>query len=121
MSNTTSELELLRQRNAELEERVQKAEKYADEAKRVFSGNLDELKRAGEKAQELLSSMAAEMTKADALRNRLFKTTDALARADAYILALRTKSDTVEERAKEYDESKIFLSTPDDVQTAPQR
>jgi len=104
----------LQTRNTELEERTRLAEETTHQAKKVFESNLAELQRAGEKAAEILQGLAAEYKKADALRNRLCKVTDALAVADAYILALEAKSGNLEEQKRAYSESKILLATPDD-------
>lgn len=119
MSNETIEdlqREVLRLqlRNKELEERTHTAEETTRQAKKVFEGNLAELQRAGEKAAEILSGLSEEYQKADILRNRLSKVTDALARADEYVLALEAGSGNLEERKKAYSASKLVLATPDD-------
>lgn len=119
MSNETVEdlrREVLRlqERNQELEQRTRIAEETTAQAKKVFEGNLRELHNAGEQAAKILDGLAEEYKKGDALRNRLSKVTDALARADEYILALEAGSDSLQERKRAYSESKLVLATPDD-------
>lgn len=113
----------------ELQVLLAKAQEEANEAraaKAQFEASyklaLDEVKNVAEQSYKLLESLEQHMKAGDALRRRLAKVTDALAKAETLLLVMekhmREHDDCCEElpmaRAA-YAAAKLFLQTSDDV------
>ena len=113
LGEARSELITTKKELEDMTQRAEQAERLVAEARKHVNSYIEEFKQAGIQAQVLIEHLGEQIATADAVRNRLAKVTDALAKADALILALEAKSDTIEALRAEYAQSKLELQTLD--------
>jgi len=113
LGEARSELLTTKRELEEMKSRAEVAEAGVAQARKNAEAYIEEFKRAALEAQKLIENLGKQLAAGDALRNRLAKVTDALAKADALILAMDSKSDTLEQRRAEYAQSKLHLQTLD--------
>ena len=113
LGEARSELVTTKRELEDMTQRAVAAERLVEDARKHINSYIEEFKQAGLQAQILIEHLGKQIGEADALRNRLAKVTDALSKADALVLALEAKSDTIEALRAEYAQSKLELQTLD--------
>ena len=117
------EIERLREENRLLRDEIATTRTEAAALRTGYASALEDVKKAGEKAQELLTGLEKDMAAADRLRNRLAKVTTALAASQQYIYALKPEAglplrsqeriDATAEAERSYNQALLDLGTPD--------